>query len=475
GGTAYVSLTSPNLNLPESASSFEIYLTDSSANLLFSNTELKSTRDRKAVTELTASIIKDHVTSGARKWSSERDDYLVAYQRLSFKELTVVGMVPEGVAYAAVGSLVLRSLVLGFSILMIATGVALVFSKRMTEGLRLIAAVTEKVSQGSFAFRVDTRGLINDEIGALASSFNAMAERIDELMTEVEVRVTSANNKEANTAVHGNLLPDRPYMHANFNLCGSSIFAEQCAGDWWHYEQIGDYVLTFVGKVEARGLPAAMMTAAVHGAVTTYAATMRSMPRAVPQLQSLVNTLNTAVYQSGRGKLKMACFVGMFDLQSGNFHLANVGMQQPFLHRIPFGGRPEKDAERFSLLGKNRHPLLGAGDFIQVKPETVQLKPGDMIIWNTPGMTKSLNVKGQHLDTPDLYKILSKLYDEYEAQSNKVAAGVTAKVTEFLGDIAKTPPDDITAVILAVPKKAYFMERSNEASASSTNTEAKAA
>lgn len=463
--TAYLGLLEPDLNLEEATGDFEIFLIDSFGEPLFSKTRGFDSKEKTPLAKMLKSVADDTLASGVRKWGSGVQDYLVGYHRLGFKELTVVGLISEKAAFAAISGIFFRSATLGFGILLIVIGFVLAFVQRMTDGLRQMAAVTEKVAQGSFAFRVDNSSMGNDEIGALATSFNSMADKIDQLMSEVEARVESKHDKEAVSAVQGYLFPEKPFEHANLNVWGSSLPAQQCGGDWWHYEKVGDYVIVMVGHVEGKGLSAAMAMSAVRGAVATFMATTTMLPKGPPFFKLLINHLNAAVYASSRGKVKMSCFFTMIDTWSGKLQAVNCGHVPPYLHRLEFGGRPDNDADRFSTFPKLRFPPLGESAEISVDAETVQLKPGDVIFWYTPALYRTRNAQGENIKTAQAFNIYARACDEFETAAARISAGVLAKAGEFLGEVATDPPDDITAVVAGIPKKAYFMERDGEKAA----------
>lgn len=459
-GTAYIFFITPDLNLPETASDFQVYLVDSTGDTLYSNHAGTQTAIKKTqMAEILKSVFEGKITAGVRKWSNSQDDYLASYRRLDFKELTVVGLIAERTAFAAVKMLFLRSIVLGISVLLIAVGLALLFLKQLTDGLRAMMAVTEKVAEGTFAFRVDTKGMGNDEIGALATSFNLMAGKIDELMTEVANKIEVKHDRETVVAVQGNLFPDTPLEHKQITFTGKSIFSRQCGGDWWHYDQIGDYVILIVGKVEGRGLTAAMLTAAAHGAASTFTATTKMINIKNPNLKFLVTHLNTAIFEAAKGRQKLACFVALFDTHSGELQMVNAGHPIPYLHRLKHGGRPGDPTKRFEPIPLKKNPPLGSAESIKIDPDLFQLQAGDMLFWYTVGLIKTLNLKGEDITTKRIFDYLANAYDEYDCQADKISASMIDEATKFFGEVAEAPPDDITVAVLAVPKKAYFVER----------------
>jgi len=480
GGTAYVGFLKPNLNLAEEGD-FQVFLVDGFGEPLYARSHDYEGKRERAITKLLKKLSGDPVTSGVRKWSSKGDDFLVAYHRLEFKELIVVGLISEKLAYSALTGLFFRSAAMGIGVILVMIGLTLGLVKKMTEGLRQMAAVTEKVAQGVFSFRVDTRSLGQDEIGALASSFNVMADRIDQLMFEVESKIENKHDQEAVTAVQSYLFPNEGLQLPNINIAGASIPAKQCGGDWWHYEKIGDYVLLMVGKVEGKGLSAAMTMAAAHGAVATFVATTKMLPKGPPFFKLLVSHMNSAVYVASKGKTKMPCFIGMFDTFSGQLMMVNCGHSLPYVHRIEFGGRPQLDEERYFKLAKAKHPQLGVSEEMsKLEPESIQLKAGDLVFLHTQGLMKESGPRGNTIGQKQVFSFLAQLYDHYETQSQKICEAFFEKSTEYLGvsgaptgaassgeedGLEFVPSDDLTAVVVAIPKKAYFMQREETPSA----------
>jgi serine phosphatase RsbU (regulator of sigma subunit) len=250
---------------------------------------------------------------------------------------------------------------------------------------------------------------------------------------------------------------------------GKTIFSRVCSGDWWHFEKIGDYTLIVVGKVESRGLTAAMMTAVVRGALSTFVATTKILPQNMaPIFKLLVNHLNSAIYDCTRGKEKMRCFVGVMDLQSGKLTGHNFGFTPPLLHRLSFGGRPNHYDNRFSRIDADKGIPLGSELNIDSTPVVTQLSPGDMLFWYSPKILETANATQTTLQLSDLFMALGKGWDEYGSQSEKVLEKAMAKVTTFLGEVTETPPDDMTLMVACVPKNAYFIDIPSEERAKKT-------
>jgi serine phosphatase RsbU (regulator of sigma subunit) len=325
-----------------------------------------------------------------------------------------------------------------------------------------MSVATEKVSKGNFSFRVDTNGLGYDEIGSLAHSFNMMADKIDELMQDTAAKVEFKNNKQAVDAIREGLFPGKAFTHSNFRLAGASISSPVYGGDWWQYTRIRDHVVFALGKVADRGLTAAIMTAAVHGAFTTFTAMTQLDPKAVPSMKDLTRFLNLAAYDAGKGKGRMAFVLGIMDTQSGQLQLVNAGHTPPLLHRVGFGGRPEKTSERFSILTKKLYTAFGQSPEVNFEAESVQLKQNDSLFLYTHGLTSVKNLKGEiMLSTQGARESFAKLADEYGLQAQKISEGLIENSKKVWGKAAEALPDDATVLVASIPEDAYFMSVEN--------------
>jgi serine phosphatase RsbU (regulator of sigma subunit) len=449
---AYVAWIRPDPGIPEGEATVDLHVLDTAGEVLFSSVRNDSRLPGSRLRNLARPVLTGTFDSGVQTWTYKSTDFVAGYQRLKNDELWVFSIVPRDIAFAAVQGLLVRTLALGLCILFIAIGLTLITVKQVTEGLRQMAAVVSRMNSGTFQYRVDTRGMSNDEIGMLASSFNLMADRIDELMVDAARKVERKHEKQVIEVVHNHILPEKPYDSSNIQLAGSTLSAKDCGGDWWNYVKIGDYLVWVMGKVDGRGLAPAVISAAAHGAFTTYAETTRLTSGKTPDLKLLLQQINRAVFEAGRGKAQAQVILCCFNTMSGRLEMMNLSHSHPLLHRIGFGGRPENDAERYSLMEVERFAPLGRGPEVKVKSQYFQLKPEDLIIFNSRGVT-------ENLQDGAIYKSIAHLYDDFGLQAGKIAPGMTKKFSELWklkeGDY---PPDDVTTVVVAVPKKAYFMQ-----------------
>jgi sigma-B regulation protein RsbU (phosphoserine phosphatase) len=400
------------------------------------------------------SLTQGTFESGVRDWSSSGQEYIAGYQRLASKKLTVVSIISKETAFAAARQLVTRSLFLGVSILLLATGVTLIFVRTLTRRLREMWHATQKVGEGDFTVRVDMRKMSGDEVGGLALSFNAMADKITELIQQTAQKARMEKELETAQAVQNRFFPGRSFDGTGIKLSGKYVPASECAGDWWHYAQIGDQLIVVVGDVTGHGVSAALVTAAAHSAFSLVIRQMTLNPVMGVQLETLVSSLNCAVYAAAAGQSTMTFIVSVIDLRTGVMTSSNASHPPLYVYRKPAegGGNP---VSHFKPIMDGRMPSLGEKSEIQVESSSYQLLPGDKIFWYTDGIIDARHSDGKKMNKATFLKLLASSADAAQDSSDRMRDGIMAKTLEFFAQEAERP-DDITLVVANVSAQAAF-------------------
>jgi serine phosphatase RsbU (regulator of sigma subunit) len=455
-GDAFLMIMSSELKLPDGeAGSLELVLMDSFGETLYSHPGPPSLPP-ESLQDLARDVLRTPLASGARRWETDGQGWLGSYQKLALGDLLVIALVPEDDAFASLNQAVWRSLTFGAGILFTALGLSLLFIRRITGGLGRMQQITAKVSKGDFSLRLDPSDFGHDELGALATSFNSMADRIGTLMDEVGRQVEFREVEKTQSAVRTTLFPESSMDTANLGLAGQLRQARECRGDWWFHARIGDYVVLLVGKVSGEGLPAALLTATAHGAASTFVSTTRMIPKQAPLMKLLLTHLNSAIRDAGHGKAELKCFVSIVDLHTGIVQSVSAGCPVPLVHRLEFGGRPDNVQERFFQITDQIEPALGTVENYVAKTQFLQLRPLDLILARTSGAPWTRATEAT---------VVSKLYDDYgtkQGQAVKICEGIMKELPKATDGRDGIADDDVTIVVMTVPKDAYFIERVQE-------------
>lgn len=466
GSRAYVSLVQPAFGDVEAARGYQIALISRLAEVIDASGDDPSANaharwlSSEALVRLARPMLEGNFDSGAQNWEFEGESYMAGYVRLRGGELSVVGVIPRSVAFAATRALRNRGLLLGASLMAIALGLALLFGRRITSGLRQMAHATSRVTSGVFNFRVDVRGMGNDEIGSLASSFNRMAQKIDDLMddTASKAAAKAAIEKELETvtAIRENFLPAEAYGNLRFSLAGSAATGSRFSGEWWQYASHLDHVIVVAANTSADGALGAMLTASAHAAFSNFMATTRLISDRPPNLKLLMHYLNTAIHGAARGEETMSCFAALIDTYRGVMEVVNCGHPPAWLYRIDSKEtRSDKDA-RFRPLECPVLDPLGTAATIRVKLTEVELRAGDGLILRTRSLAELTDRAGIPVEQSSLREELAGHIESSHADPEKICKRFLEKSAPSLTGRGKNrdAESDLTLIVGTVPKDA---------------------
>jgi serine phosphatase RsbU (regulator of sigma subunit) len=267
-----------------------------------------------------------------------------------------------------------------------------------------------------------------DEIGALAQSFNHMADQLAILLRETAEKATIEKELEVARTIQETLVPGpEPLEHQNIKLAGFFQPASHCGGDWWTYQILADgKLLVVIGDVTGHGVPSAMITATAKAAcdVAHHVFAERLGPGA------LLAIMNQAILESGGTRFVMTCFASVYDPETRALTFANAGHNFPYLLRA---------GELSSLMIRGNR--LGDVAESTYAEETTRLESGDRLIWYTDGIVECEGPDGdEYGERRFRASIKSAGGDPAQVRDQLVAAAY-----EFYRDVPRA--DDITLVV----------------------------
>lgn len=423
-------------------------LSDALGHPVSSSSSLVAKIDEQELSKRRRELFQSPFSSGAREWELGGKPMLVAYQRISGNRLLLLSIVPKELAFSAARSLVERSAFLGFSILLVALGLALFLVKSIVGRLRDLWGATQRVGQGDFSVRVPlASGHKGDELTGLANSFNAMADQVAKLMVATAEKARMEKELETAQTVQNRFFPNANYVSTGLSVAGGRLSASECAGDWWNYALLGRHLIVVVGDVMGHGVSSALVTAAAYSAFSNFVEEWDSEATVTVPLASLVTQLNRSVFAAGKGQVTMTATIAAIDLKTKLMSSVNLG------HPTPFFGTAG-DVKSLVSLPQATGPLLGLGREVEVRISHQQLAPGQMVLWYTDGVFAARAKDGEKMSRRLFLQKWAELSSEGALDSERVCNGMMKEISSFFGDSARDRPDDITVVIATVPRGA---------------------
>ncbi|WP_373691544.1 SpoIIE family protein phosphatase [Hyalangium versicolor] len=327
----------------------------------------------------------------------------------------------------------LRTVSLGGGFVLLA-GVLVAFqSRRVTRSLGVLTRKVMQLAAGDLNARTTGQASgAGREVRTLGVVFNHMAERIKVLLEDVRVKAQLEREMSLARTVQETLSPGREALQVGpLRIAGVVITADACGGDWWFRAPLDEQrVAIGIGDVTGHGLSTALVaTSATSGFAS--AMTMREPDQLNSQV--LISALNITLAHLGRGEYQMSSALAVIDTQTGFIDYAAGGHPAAAVYNRLSG--------QFASLPA-RGPLLGASVTSQYSSRQAQLRPGDIVVWYSDGLTESRDAAGKLYGTQ---RLSASIQGNSQLSAESLRDAILADVRAF--SAGQPQRDDITVVV----------------------------
>jgi len=227
------------------------------------------------------------------------------------------------------------------------------------------------------------------------------------------------------------LFPREPLRATNLEITHLVQPFSEIGGDFLDYFLLSDGKLgVYLGDVVGKGLPAAMYGALAAGG-------MRAIHKTGQEPSAVLELFNRRLRVRPVPSRYCATQYAVFDPAKLELRLANAGLPLP-LHMSASG---------CCTIGDGGLPS-GLFDSASYDQFTIQLSPGDAVLFATDGLSEAARRDGERLDMPRLLDLCAMLD---HGCSDLFLRSVFEAIKDYTGG---NPSDDMTAAILKVPEDA---------------------
>lgn len=362
--------------------------------------------------------------------------YLASFSEVGVADLIAVSLVEKKAALAAVDILLRKSILFFIAIIAFTAMIAVIASRSLTSALTDLSDATRKISEGDFTVRVEVKS--RDEIGSLAEGFNAMAGEVARLMSETAEKARMEAELATAKTVQDTLFPQAAARVGPLEIAGHYVPASECGGDWWHYCEIGGKVFIWIGDATGHGAPAALLTSAARAVASVLS---MGEPHSVSDCLML---LNQAIFDISKGRMMMTFFLAAVDSVTGEMAYSNASHEPPLLlHRVEEGTKISRDD--FIALNEINNPRLGERTDVTFTQGSIQLYPGDRLVFYTDGVVDVKNGEDQTFGERRFMKALAQQLDGDRVTSSAIT-GVVESIESFRAGSALG--DDVTLILV---------------------------
>ncbi|MCX5705253.1 MAG: SpoIIE family protein phosphatase [Candidatus Omnitrophica bacterium] len=314
---------------------------------------------------------------------------------------------------------ILAAILLGFFI-----------SGGVTRQVRELMKGVQHFGKGDLDCKVAVKG--RDELAQLACVFNKMSEdlklHIEELKRTTAEKERLVREIEIAREIQRSFLPEFYPEIAGIDIAAMTLPARMVGGDFYDFIPIDKNIWGLaIADVSGKGIPSALFMA-LSRALMRASATITTSP------DKAINHANNLICQDSKANMFVTLFYAVLDAETKTFKYANAGHNPPLL--------VSASSNDIVLLKAQTMPL-GIAQDIEATTEEFTLKPGDLVILYTDGVTEAINEEREQFDVERLEKIVK---DNRHLSADQLMHRIEDALKKFVG---KQPQfDDITIMII---------------------------
>jgi phosphoserine phosphatase RsbU/P len=366
----------------------------------------------------------------------------VLYARL----FAALGDYAKGVEY------ILLSIAIVFAIIeLLALFVGTKLTRSITSAVDQLYEATKHINRADFSHRIPVQS--SDQLATLANSFNSMTTSIEKLVQEQKEKQRLEGELAIAQEVQAQLYPKLITQLENLEVHGFCRPARTVSGDYYDFLALNsDKLMLAVGDISGKGISAALLMATIHSAVRAYSIEDRSVLRETAAVgaaggsglmlaselrwteaspAALLTLLNHQLYESTPDAKYATLFLGIYDGETRRLTYSNGGHLPPILIS-------EDGSSQLLSCGGT---VVGLFDNLSFPEATVQLRPGDVLVAYSDGVTEPENDYGEFGEE----RLIRLVRENRHLPLERITEIVTVAVDDWIGD--NEQPDDVTLVL----------------------------
>ena len=348
---------------------------------------------------------------------------------------------PVGDTFDALRKTAAKNFGYGMGLVFIALIGIVPIANHITRDVKLVAAGADRIAHGDLTTRLPVKS--RNEFGQLAGAFNRMAQdlsvqqqtiieqerarkdqEIQQRLLAVEYERKSFELEEARR-FQLSMLPKSVPSSDRYDVAVYTQTATEVGGDYYDFHAGANGLLSVtIGDATGHGAKAGTMVTVIKTLFSGYAGGI------APSV--FLHDAAETVKRMDLGRMAMALVLAR--IEGNRLTIASAGMPPSYVHRAATGN-VEEVAFAATPLG-----TLGA-DYSDV---TLELAPGDTVLFMTDGFPELLNEAGQQLGYVAAQQEFTAAAPASDADG--VIAALAAAARRWHGD--QPPNDDVTFVVV---------------------------
>jgi serine phosphatase RsbU (regulator of sigma subunit) len=304
----------------------------------------------------------------------------------------------------------------------------------MLQGVRSVLAVPLGVGANVFGIiyadsPLSDNRFTEDHLKLLTTLASVAAIRVENArLTEEQMeRERLEREQQVASEIQQRFLPAAAPQIEGWELQGISFPCYEIGGDYYDFIQREDgRLIVALGDVSGKGTAAALLMSSLHAAIHAQA-------DAHDSIVETIGAVNRYLVESIPPNRFVTLFYAELDPRKGTLTFLNAGHNPPLI--VHAGGTMEQLAAGGLPLG-----IMSDAEFREGR---TQLRPGDVLVIYSDGVSEAVNPNGEEFGPTRLYEVVARNLD---ASASGIRDRIESAVTKFCQG---TPAaDDITLVIV---------------------------
>ena len=273
-----------------------------------------------------------------------------------------------------------------------------------------------------------------DEIGQLSQSFGEMQQSlvsyISELKETTAKKASIENELKVASDIQMSMLPRvfPPFPERkDIDLYASMTPAKEVGGDLYNFLLLDERLYFALGDVSGKGVPASLFMAQATRLFRTLASE-GYCPK------DIAFHMNCGLCEGNDTMMFVTLFIGVIDLQTGQFNFCNCGHNPPMI-----------DGQFITFKYKNRP--IGLFDGLPFQEESISDIRGRQILVYTDGLNEAMNRQGEQLGNERLLELMAHCQSLTACQVVEMLKEAVEKHRD-----GADPNDDLTLLCLKIEK-----------------------
>lgn len=373
----------------------------------------------------------------SKPYSDEQGVWITGYARVLDSNDQIAGVVCVDASidfiYNKLRTLMIQIAQFGVGLLIVASLIGFMLSKRITNPLTVLIEGTHKIGSGDLTHHLCIE--TGDEIEELAEAFNFMSEELKKYIENLRITTSEKEKIESELQIANKIQTSMlPRIFPAFpNRTEVSLYAlmdpaKEVGGDFYDFFFIDESRMFFVlGDVSGKGVPAALFMVITKSLIKTQAL-------ANDTTDQILYKVNNILCSDNEEMMFVTVFLGILDVTTGEMKYANAGHNPPLVH---LSGNP------FEYIKPHKSFVVAGIENTKYVEESMQLSVNDAIFIYSDGVTEAMNIEDKQFSEAKLLECLSTLGDSDEAI---IVHQLQSDIKDFVKDAPQS--DDITMLVI---------------------------